>query len=285
VKFGSLFCGIGGFDLGLERAGMQCAWQVEIDEYATRVLEKHWPHVRRWADIQTFPPDDGSDWNVDLICGGPPCQPVSQAGHRKGKSDERWMWGECLRVVATLKPRVFVAENPTMLLRDDKGRTFGGIIRALAALGYVVEWHVINASSVGAPHRRGRVYIVAYSDEQRREGGDKGESLQGVEEAWDESSGSSPACGSRRQAMAGPSGHDGCVRRKRKANQHLQGLPRAARLDWPAEPDVGRTSHGVPARVDRLRCLGNAVVPQVVELIGRAIMDRESQTAARPREG
>ena len=275
MRFGSLFCGIGGFDLGLERAGMQSAWQVEIDEYATRVLEKQWPHVRRWADIQTFPPDDGSDWSVDLICGGPPCQPVSQAGHRKGKSDERWMWGECLRVVATLKPRVFVAENPTMLLRDDKGRTFGGIIRALAAVGYVVEWHVINASSVGGPHRRGRVYIVAHSDEQRREGCDEGEPLQGVGEARNESPGSSATCSGGRQAMARSSGDDGCVRRKRKADQHLQGLSGAARLDWALEPDVGRVAHGVPSRVDRLRCLGNAVVPQVVELIGRAILQHK----------
>ena len=121
MTFGSLFAGIGGFDLGLERAGMECRWQVEIDDYASRVLAKHWPHVQRWGDVATFPPDDSDSWSVDAICAGPPCQPIRQAGHRKGKQDERWLWGECLRVVATLKPKVFVAENPTMLLRDDRG--------------------------------------------------------------------------------------------------------------------------------------------------------------------
>ena len=275
MTFGSLFAGIGGFDLGLERAGMECRWQVEIDDYASRVLAKHWPHVQRWGDVATFPPDDSDSWSVDAICAGPPCQPVSQAGHRKGKQDERWLWGECLRVVATLKPKVFVAENPTMLLRDDRGRTFSGIVGALAAVGYVSEWHVLNASSAGAPHRRGRVYIVAHSDKQRRAGGHKSDSLQGVGEEGDELAGGSSACFGRGQEVAGAAGDDGCVRRQRQASEYLQALLGTSRLEWPAEPDVGRVAHGIPNRVDRLRCLGNAVVPQVVEIIGRAIMQSE----------
>jgi len=272
MRFGSLFAGIGGFDLGIERAGIECAWQVEIDPYAGRVLEKHWPSVPRWADICTFPPDDGGDWSVDVICGGPPCQPISQAGARKGKADERWLWGECLRVVAALRPKVFVAENPTMLLRDDRGRTFGGIIGALAAVGYVSEWHVINASSVGAPHRRGRVYLVAYADGLRREGGDESIALQGVGEARNESSGSRPVGGGRRQAMAPASGNACGFRRRGKADQRVHGLRGASRLDWSIEPNVGRVADGVPDRMDRLRCLGNSIVPQVAEVIGRAIV-------------
>lgn len=89
MTFGSLFAGIGGFDLGLERAGMVCKWQVERDEYASGVLARQWPDVTRWREVETFPPNDGDDWGVDLICAGVPCQPISQAGKRKGKADER----------------------------------------------------------------------------------------------------------------------------------------------------------------------------------------------------
>jgi DNA (cytosine-5)-methyltransferase 1 len=278
MTFGSLFSGIGGFDRGLELSGMECRWQVEVDQYASRVLAARWPSVPRWGDVVTFPPDESDCWKVDAICAGPPCQPISQAGHRRGTQDERWMWGECLRVVATLKPKVFVAENPAMLLRDDGGRTFSGIVGALAAVGYVSEWHVLNASSVGAPHRRRRVYVVAYSDEQRRQGGYESKPLQGMGEAWHESAGSSPEGCGRGHSLARPAWNDCCVLGRRQAGQYLQALPRAARLVWPTEPELGRVAHGVPNRVDRLRCLGNAVVPQVAELIGRAILQAEGMT-------
>lgn len=175
MRFGSLFSGVGGFDLGFERAGMECAWQVEKDDYAGAVLKKHWPLVPLWREVETFPPDEGDDWRADVICAGPPCQPISSAGHRKGCRDDRWMWGECLRVVATLCPKVFVAENPTNILNDDRGRTFSAIAGALSAVGYMVEWHVIPASAIGACHRRNRVWIMAYTDEQRRGGATKPE--------------------------------------------------------------------------------------------------------------
>jgi len=275
MTFGSLFAGIGGFDLGLELAGMDCQWQVEIDSYASRVLSARWPSVPRWGDVCTFPPDEAACWNVDVICAGPPCQPISQAGHRKGKADERWLWGECLRVVATLNPTVFVAENPTNLLRDDRGRTFSGIIGALAAIGYLPEWHVLNASSVGAPHRRSRVYIVAHANQQRRQGGNKSKPLQRMGEEGNKLARSSAesCCGGCE--VAWPTRDDCHSIQRRQANQYLQTLPTAARLEWPTEPSVGRVAHGVPNRVDRLRCLGNAVVPQVAELIGRAILEAE----------
>jgi len=274
LTFGSLFAGIGGFDLGLERAGMVCKWQVEIDRYASSVLAKRWPSTPRWGDVQTFPPDDADEWAVDLICAGPPCQPISQAGHRKGADDERWMWGECLRVIATLKPRLFVAENPTMLLRNDRGRTFSGILAALATIGYESEWHVVPAASVGAPHRRGRVFIMAHAHEQRWRWCDETGALQGLGASGDQPAGSGPEGSGGRQAMAGTEGNAGHVRRRRKAAQCVPGLPRTPRLDWPAEPDVGRVAHGFPTRVDRLRCLGNAVVPQVAEFIGREVLNR-----------
>ena len=254
MTFGSLFAGIGGFDLGLERAGMKCRWQVEIDAYAGSVLAKHWPSVTRWGDVRTFPVGDPADWQVDLICAGVPCQPVSHAGKQKGASDERWMWGEALRVVADLCPRFFVAENPIGLLNHDRGRTFHGILRAFASVGYVCEWHVISASAVGAPHRRERVWLVAHADGGRRQ-------RKRLPQHSDQQ---------------GPSGDiaDGCSSWGRRAR------PDGCRQQWATEPSVGRVAHGVPNRVDRLRCLGNAVVPQVAEVIGRAIIAMENEVQA-----
>jgi DNA (cytosine-5)-methyltransferase 1 len=280
MTFGSLFAGIGGFDLGLERAGMQCRWQVEIDAYASSVLAKHWPGVARWGDVRTFPGGDSADWRVDLICAGVPCQPISQAGKRKGKSDDRWMWGECLRVVADLCPRFFVAENPVNILNDDGGRTFAGIAHAIASLGYVCEWHVIRAADIGARHRRARVWIVAYPDQLRRQGGDASKALQGVEETRHQPAGSRKSSSRRRHSVAAATRLGDCLQRESQAASGLSGLPGSARRYWATEPDVGRVAHGLPNRVDRLRCLGNAVVPQVVEVIGRAIIAMENKVQA-----
>ena len=287
MTFGSLFAGIGGFDLGLERAGMECRWQVEIDDYASRVLAKHWPQVTRWGDVRTFPPGAADEWRVDLICAGVPCQPVSHAGKQKGSDDGRWMWGEALRVVADLQPRFFVAENPIGILNHDGGRTFRGLLRALASVGYVCEWHVIAAADVGATHLRQRVWLVADADS----GGLARERL--TEHADEQSSrrDQPDRCGSwgrwARQALADAYGKGS----QRAVLEHsCTGLPRpcsGARGDkeqdvpeasagwWETEPGVGRVAHGIPSRVDRLRCLGNAVVPQIVELIGRAIIASE----------
>lgn len=296
MTFGSLFAGIGGFDLGLERAGMECRWQVEIDDYASRVLAKHWPHVQRWGDVRTFPPGKAEEWRVDLICAGVPCQPVSHAGKQKGADDERWMWGEALRVVADLQPRFFVAENPVGILNHDGGRTFRGLLRAITSVGYVCEWHVIAAADVGAPHRRQRVWLVAYADSVSRTEGQPRRAGRGLPAA------SAGSQGRQNQGQAGSiAGHcgadvadanggglavqwlseygdeqgeprhitDGCSPWRR-----WQGSPELAR-HWGTEPQLGRLAHGIPSRVDRLRCLGNAVVPQIVELIGRAILQSE----------
>jgi DNA (cytosine-5)-methyltransferase 1 len=298
MTFGSLFAGIGGFDLGLERAGMECRWQVEIDAYASSVLAKHWPNVTRWGDVRTFPVTDPADWQVDLICAGVPCQPVSHAGKQKGASDERWMWGEALRVVADLQPRFFVAENPIGLLNHDGGRTFHGILRAFASVGYVCEWHVISAAAVGAPHRRERVWLVAHADsvpctegQSRRaskrvlgsSAGSQGREDQG--EAW-------AIAGDCRADVADSNGGR-CSRKRLKKHSDQQSAswhfangcsswgrwarPNECGRHWRAEPQLGRLAHGVPNRVERLRCLGNAVVPQVAEVIGRAILAMENE--------
>ena len=344
MTFGSLFAGIGGFDLGLERAGMECRWQVEIDDYACRVLAKHWPNVTRWGDVRTFPPSGPDEWRVDLICAGVPCQPVSHAGKQKGADDERWMWGEALRVVADLQPAFFVAENPIGILNHDGGRAFRGVLGALSSVGYVCEWDVIAASDLGAPHRRERVWLVAYADSFSRTEGesrraDSGLHSQGEGSPGRENKGQAKAVAGRGCADSGERAavdempvlrhlllHDSSGARSRlpmpahrgmgigpvqatddvadadgegleravleHASEGLprprsgagrdeeQDVPEAAAGWWEVEPNVGRVAHGVSHRVDRLRCLGNAVVPQIVELIGRAIIEHQRHVAA-----
>ena len=229
LTVGSLFSGIGGLDLGLERAGMRVVWQVEIDEWCRKMLAKHWPDVERFGDIKTCGIHNLKP--VDLICGGFPCQPVSSAGKRKGDADERWLWPGFARIVCDLEPRWVLAENVPGLLAIDTGRLFGTILRDLAALGYDAEWELLPACAFGAPHIRYRLFIVAHANGPR---------LAEWKSIFRDD-------GTQRQAVE-------------RSNW------------WAVEPDVGRVANGVPARVNRLRGLGNAVVPQVAEWIGKRIV-------------
>lgn len=155
LTFGSLFAGIGGFDLGLERAGMECKWQVEIDEYANRILERHWPDVQRWPDVRTWPQPDTE--HVDIICGGFPCQDISSAGKRVGIEGERsGLWKEACRIFCDLRPKYVLVENVAALLV----RGMGTVLGDLAESGYDAEWGVLSAGALGAEHIRERCFIV-----------------------------------------------------------------------------------------------------------------------------
>jgi site-specific DNA-cytosine methylase len=170
VTFGSLFAGIGGLDLGLERAGFTCRWQVEINPFSRAVLAKHWPDVARFEDVRTVGAHNLEP--VDLICGGFPCQDISNAGKRVGITGERsGLWTEYARVVRELRPRLVLVENVAALLT----RGFDVVLGDLAALGFDAEWTVLRASDVGAPHRRERLFVVAHAE--RLAGGD--------DEQWD----------------------------------------------------------------------------------------------------
>ena len=237
LTFGSLFSGIGGIDLGLERAGMVCRWQSEIDPYASRVLAKHWPHIQNLGDIREI------DWTTveptDVVAGGYPCQPFSVAGQRDGADDERHLWpmfADCIRVV---RPRYALLENVSGHL----SLGFGSVLADLATLGYDARWDCIPAAAVGAPHLRDRVFIIARRTvtEQRRT------------VAHSNNGGSHDPFRTRWNAPRDGGTDDG-------------------RSTWQAEPDVGRVADGVPHRMDRLRGLGNAVVPQVAEHVGRIIV-------------
>ncbi len=266
--FGSLFAGIGGIDLGLERAGMVCKWQVEIDDYCQKVFAKHWPNVKRYADVR-----DCGKHNlepVDLICGGFPCQDVSLAGKRAGLEGKRTtLWSEFARIIGEFRPRWVLAENVPGLLSSDNGRFFGNVLRDLAACGYDAEWDCIPAAAVGAPHRRDRVFIVAYP-----RCGIESQccNAKSVFTEWDgtkESTNQISRSGGKPTSLADAN----CAWQQQPQGMFCQkwGWIGNSR-QWATEPNVGRVANGVPSRVDRLKCLGNAVVPQVAEWIGRQIV-------------
>jgi DNA (cytosine-5)-methyltransferase 1 len=318
MTVGSLFSGIGGLDLGLERAGMRVVWQSEIDPYACRVLAKHWPDVPNLGDITTI------DWStvepVDLICGGYPCQPFSLAGVRRGDTDPRHLWPHFANAIRLLRPRWALLENVPGHLSLGFGRVLGD----LAELGYDTDWDCIPAAAVGAPHLRYRIFVVAYSQDSARRRGSIGRQgrngRSGVHGAArdaayaDRESESGqpvdavtrrrfvvPDRAEQRRALAdtgGGRGSDDELRTGRDVvgvrgaeladaeRSRLEGQPRtrvglslAPESDqefgrqWAVEPDVGRVADGVPNRVDRLRALGNAVVPQVAEYVGRRIVE------------
>ncbi len=154
MNVGSLFSGIGGIDLGLERAGMRVSWQCEIDPWCRGILARHWPDTPQYGDIRTI---DADTPRVDVLAGGFPCQPVSLAGKGLAQADERWLWPEFARCIRVLRPRYVIAENVPGLLT----RGLDLVLADLAALGFDAEWTVFGARDVGAPHKRDRVWIVA----------------------------------------------------------------------------------------------------------------------------
>ena len=164
MRFLSLFTGVGGFDLGFERAGMTCVGQVENDRFCQRILSARWPHVARWGDVREFAPDRVQH-SCGVVCGGFPCQDLSVAGKRAGLAGERsGLFWEFVRVASVLRPSFVVAENVPGLLSSEGGRDMGTVIGALADIGYCVAWRVLDSQYFGVAQRRRRVFIVGHSD-------------------------------------------------------------------------------------------------------------------------
>lgn len=248
MTVGSLFAGIGGFDLGLERAGFTIKWQVEIDSYCQRVLAKHWPGVKRYGDIRNI--DWGTVPGVDVLCGGFPCQDISLAGKRAGIDGERsGLWSEYVRAIRALRPRYILVENvPGLLTNQYMGRVLGD----LAEGGYDAEWQVLSAYAFGAPHLRRRVWIVAYPHSSRAVG--IGQNGNSSDEEWD----AEAQVQERENVLTGACGSNW----------------------WAREPGVERVANGLPMQAHRDRGLGNAIVPQIAEWLGRQIMNVEHTTPA-----
>ena len=269
LTVGSLFSGIGGLDLGLERAGMKVIWQSEIDPYCNKVLKKHWPEVPNYGDIKQI------DWATierpNVICGGYPCQPFSTAGKRRGTDDPRHLWPWVRTAISELQPEYAILENVRGHL------SMGGlrVIGELAEIGYDAEWRIVSAAGVGAPHRRDRIIIVAYPNNARNRACKHGIDTNGKAQIQGrENISQFGSCGcSKDVAYANCGRQQECDTVERSIPVFSQICSGEFASQWKTEPNVGRVAHGIPARVDRLRGLGNAVVPQVAEVVGRVIME------------
>lgn len=352
----SLFAGIGGIDLGLERAGMQVVAHSEIEPYACKVLAKHWPDVPNLGDIQTVKFGMAAavrrtgavleTWDIgpiDVIAGGFPCQDISFAGKGAGINEgtRSGLWTEYARAIRDIQPRYVIVENVAALLTRGLDRVLGD----LAACGYDATWDCVPAAAVGAPHRRDRLFVVAtradldpvyphaspmqWAQEQRgephrdsegtysnahsqprseerpnggggpsrdgagqggrhgsmgdgapantsgqseREPADEAFAVATCRNAWNE-----PGSGGEPAAHAGSVEHEGD--RDAEWRSRAEGVYGRPASYWSVEPGVGRVAPGISHRVDRLRCLGNAVVPQVAQYIGELVVDHHESTA------
>ena len=269
-----LFSGIGGFSLGLERAGMRTVAFCEIEPFCRSVLKTHWPDVPIFEDVTKLKASDINE-QVNVIAGGFPCQDISTAGRGAGLSGSRsGLWFEYHRLINEIQPQFAIIENVSAL----RSRGLDEVLRSLAKIGYDAEWHCIPASAVGAPHRRDRIWIVAYPSRNRlqeREGKDR-ESFcsERLQSGMDLIGKSFNVADAIRIGQQGPWTHgDARNSETNGEGQTTQFIYGGFGNIWRVEPDVGRVANGVPGRVDRLRALGNAVVPQIPEMIGRAIMD------------
>lgn len=284
LKVLDLFSGIGGFSLGLERTGgFETVAFCEIEPYPRAVLKKHWPEVPCYDDVRTLTADtlrrDGIA--VDVICGGFPCQDVSLAGKRAGLEGARsGLWREYARLIGELRPSFVIVENVPGLLNLGMGTVLGD----LSSLGYDATWDCIPASAVGAPHRRDRVWIIAHTasmqwtEKQRGKSNRDHECTAFVADANAERSHRDWAQGARRFefkngcSLGNPDFQSLEVGEDISCHYGAQFSPIVGTGWWLSEPDVGRVAHGISSRVDRLRGLGNAVVPPIPELIGNAIL-------------
>lgn len=279
----SLFAGIGGFDLGLERTGgFETVAFCEIEPFAVRVLSKHWPEVPVYGDVRELTAERlRADGIVpDVIVGGFPCQDISLAGKGAGLAGERsGLWGEYARLIGEIRPLYVLVENVAALL----SRGLGDVLGDLAALGYDAEWHCIPASAVGAPHRRDRVWIIAHPQHPDANGigshcpqgnlratelcDEQGRDVEPLRSAVADAS-LMFSYGRSDHFLSGGEGAG-------EVSEPRDGYRHAGREcgGWDPEPDVGRVVDGLSSRVDELKSLGNAVVPQIPELIGRAILE------------
>ena len=268
MTHGSLFSGIGGFDLGFERANIETVWQSETEPYCRKILKLRFPDTKLHGDIRRI---GGKNLEkVDIISGGFPCQDISTAGKRAGiRGNRSGLWFEMLRICHEMGPRYLVVENVAALLV----RGIGEVLGTLSEIGYDAEWEVVSAADVGASHLRRRIWIIAYPNGDHighERGGKPNEG--GLQEIPGD------GLGDLRGEISDPYEIGLKDASERHSEVSEPGRSHPKKKDgiggwWAAEPDVGRVAHGIPARVDRLKSLGNAIVPQIAFLIGKKIVE------------
>tara|TARA_R100000734_G_scaffold3130_1_gene2932 strand:- start:8511 stop:9329 length:819 start_codon:yes stop_codon:yes gene_type:complete len=258
IKMGSLFSGIGGLDLGLERSipGLQTVWQVEKEPFCRSVLERHWPNAKRYNDVRTVGAHNLEP--VQVLCAGFPCQSISIAGKMEGLSNEEksGLWWQVHRLISELRPQpqIIVLENVANILR------VGGpdVVGSLARIGYDCEWTVISAAQTGAPHLRRRWFAVAFPTTI-------GFYLRN-ELAFADSNVSRHKKQHESQLLE-TTGRPGCGNGETGRVDHGDNYWRT-----PYPTRFCRVDDGIPKRLDRLKALGNAVVPQCAEWVGQQIV-------------
>ena len=293
-----LFSGIGGFALGLEATGyFETTQFVEMDKYCQKILTKNFKGVPIHEDVKTYRPK-----TTDVVVGGFPCQGFSVAGKRAGTSDDRYLWPEMLRVIREAKPRWVIGENVRGIINIEDGMVFKQVHSDLEAEGFQTKCFVLPAASVNAPHQRYRTFFIGQSMENSRRSLQSGGIKQG-ENADEDGQGDAHQLersgGTRENAMANSNNRHN--RQKEEVctggnasepssedvsdtnEQMLEGQwqePQRSQEEftdisepswWELEPDVGRVAHGISNRAHRLRALGNAVVPQIIYQLGKAI--------------
>lgn len=310
LSHGSLFSGIGGFDLAAQWMGWNNVFQCEKDEWCRKVLAKNFPNTKRFEDIKEF---KAKEYNgtIDVISGGFPCQPFSVAGQRKGKEDDRYLWSEMLRIIGEVQPKFVVGENVTGII----GMALDTVLSDLEAQNYTTETYIIPACSKNAWHRRDRVWIVAYSNsirwnneqkengqtlhngngnsktkeqsrgKQQRRTGEPGSILSNTESKLSNErengndtkqreiqlqTGRSNSLSANTNGIGWENGIHGQEQRG-KASEFGNSYTEQYRNYWETEPELGRVVDGLSGRVDRLKGLGNAIVPQVAYEIFRSI--------------
>ena len=297
MNHGSLFSGIGGFDLAAEWSGFTNLFNCEWEEFPRKVLKHHFPNAEQYGDIKEF---DATAYSgrIDIISGGFPCQPFSVAGKRKGSEDERHLWPEMLRVIGECQPRWVVGENVRGLVSWSDGLVFETCCTDLEALGYSVQSFVIPACATGAPHRRDRVWIVAHSDNIRTSSR-LGE-IQSEDGEISERNNDAPPCNTSSRNAPDPNdeGLQGCEERRgfggsrKKRNKQPPGRICTEWENFPTVSPVCGGDDGLPEELDgitfpkwrreSIKAYGNAIVPQVAYRIFESIQDYEKRKKSPP---
>lgn len=313
MKVLDLFSGIGGFSLGLEWAGMSTVAFCERDPYCTTILNKHWPDTPVHNDVRNL---DGKDYadSIDLVAGGFPCQPFSVAGNRRGSDDDRHLWPEMLRIIQEAKPRWVIGENVFGLINmalDDVQADLEREhyeVRKFVLPAVAVDAHhrrdrifiiAYRDPTLAHSHGEGQLQQEGFEREIGRWSGDSGEQGSHVADAYGEGlqrhGQEHQLRGFGQKGQAGGSGDVAYTNGTRgevgvsgqeswqeghAGESHHQGdqqLRRSPRGEWPAEPRVGRVADGIPNRVDRIKGLGNAVVPQLIQAIGELVLAADKE--------
>ena len=284
MKHGQLFGGIFGFGLAAQWAGIENVWYNDNDHFCCEVVRARIKDGQIKDKVEIYEKDikeigKHNLKRVDIISAGVPCQPASISGKRKGKSDDRWQWGETIRVVSELKPLYVICENPSGILNLEDGKPFNEILYALENEGYTIELFDIPACSKGAWHRRSRIWIIAYFDtsrDQRKAGKDEGEGNKKQVQEWNEMEQLTQSNKLRISTNTPGKRLQRWELSKKGQSQRQPGRPYREFGGWEVEPGVVRVVHGLSAKLvkdrrKRIKALGNSVVPQVAYELFKAI--------------